>query len=172
MTYLFKSNEIETPLGKMLALATEKELFFLEFTESRCFERRLLRFKKKMNLSIEEGGNSITQSIETELNLYFEGELKVFKTPTMQLGTTFQKQVWHRLTQTQWGETLSYSDLAVAVGNPLACRAVANANGANNLAIVVPCHRIIQANGQLGGYGGGVDRKRRLLDLEGAKYHF
>lgn len=167
---ILKSSEIESPLGKIMVMASDKELYFLEFMESRGFERRRERFKKKIGATVEKGSNAIVTSITNELNQYFEGKLKEFKTPLMQLGTFFQKQVWNRLSQTTWGETLSYSDLALAVGNPLACRAVANANGANHIAIVVPCHRIIQANGTLGGYGGGLDRKRWLLDLEGGKY--
>ncbi len=167
---ILKSTEIESPLGKIMVMGSDKELYFLEFMESRGFERRLARFMKKIGVSVEKGKNPVIVSIEKELNEYFSGKLKAFQTPLMQLGTSFQKQVWNKLSQTNWGETLSYSDLAVAVGNPLACRAVANANGANHIAIVVPCHRIIQANGTLGGYGGGLDRKRWLLDLEGAQY--
>jgi AraC family transcriptional regulator of adaptative response/methylated-DNA-[protein]-cysteine methyltransferase len=170
MMNILKSSEIKSPLGKIMVMGSDKELYFLEFMESRGFERRLVRFMKKIGATVEKGNNAIISSIEKELNQYFEGKLKVFTIPLMQLGTSFQKQVWKKLSQTSWGETLSYSDLAVAVGNPLACRAVANANGANHIAIVVPCHRIIQANGTLGGYGGGLDRKRWLLDLEGAKY--
>lgn len=169
--HLGKSSELDTPLGRMMAIANDKGLCFLEFMESRGFERRTARFIKKIHMDISPGSTPIIELITQELNQYFEGKLKVFKTPLVLTGTAFQKQVWERLRKTAYGETLSYSGLAEAVGNPLACRAVANANACNHIAIVIPCHRIIQVNGQLGGYGGGVDRKKWLLDLEGASYH-
>jgi AraC family transcriptional regulator of adaptative response/methylated-DNA-[protein]-cysteine methyltransferase len=98
--------------------------------------------------------------------LYFQGKLKEFKTPIALNGTPFQKQVWEELLKIPYGQTISYKDLAIAVGNPRGCRAVAQANGANNLAVIIPCHRVINHNGRIGGYGGGLDRKKWLLDLE------
>ena len=165
-----KSFVLSSPLGQIIVMADEKFLYFLEFKESKGFERRFERFIKKLKATIDAGSNAVIHSIEQELKQYFEGKLHSFTTPIMTIGTPFQKQVWEKLRQTKWGETLSYAGLAAAVGNPLGCRAVANANGANHLGIIIPCHRIIQSNGQLGGYGGGIDRKRWLLDLEGATY--
>lgn len=161
-----KSAELDTPLGRIRVIADNKGLYFLEFMESRGFERRTERFVKKIHMDITPGSTPIIELITKELNQYFEGKLTVFTTPLILTGTPFQQQVWKRLQKTTYGETLSYSALAEAVGNPLACRAVANANACNHIGIVIPCHRIIQVNGQLGGYGGGVDRKKWLLDLE------
>lgn len=100
------------------------------------------------------------------MELYFSGKLRQFNTPTHLIGSPFQKKAWLALIDIPYGETRSYLQQAKVIGNPSAYRAVANANGANQLAIVVPCHRIINANGELGGYGGGVNRKQWLLEHE------
>ena len=101
-----------------------------------------------------------------ELHRYFDGELHEFKTPIAWVGTKFQRQVWEALRRIPFGETRSYTQLAGAVGRPTAVRAVAQANGANPLALIVPCHRVINANGKLGGYGGGLSRKAWLIQHE------
>jgi len=100
------------------------------------------------------------------LTAYFDGKLKEFQTPLFLLGSPFQKQVWEALNKIPFGETSSYLDIAKRIGRPAACRAVAQANGANQLAIIIPCHRVINHNGELGGYGGGITRKEWLLNLE------
>ena len=97
---------------------------------------------------------------------YFEGKRQDFKTPLFLLGSPFQKRVWEELMKISPGKTRSYAEIAMAIGKPTAYRAVANANGANQLAIVIPCHRVINSNGELGGYGGGIARKKWLIDLE------
>ena len=104
-----------------------------------------------------------------KLKSYFEGKLKKFETPLFLLGSPFQKKVWQALLKIPYGTTRSYAAQAVSMSEPKATRAVANANGANQLAIVIPCHRIINSNGALGGYGGGIARKEWLLQHE-AKY--
>lgn len=104
--------------------------------------------------------------IEEELKGYFDGSLRHFTTPLFQGGTSFQRSVWDKLAAIPCGETESYQDLAVSLGKPTAYRAVAQANGANQLAIVIPCHRVINASGELGGYGGGLTRKSWLLQHE------
>lgn len=109
------------------------------------------------------------RSIEQELKKYFEGRLGKFTTPLFLLGSPFQKKVWNELLKIPYGTTRSYAAQAVSMGEPKATRAVANANGANQLAIVIPCHRIINSNGALGGYGGGIARKEWLLQHE-SKY--
>ncbi|NUM39799.1 MAG: methylated-DNA--[protein]-cysteine S-methyltransferase [Armatimonadetes bacterium] len=101
-----------------------------------------------------------------ELERYFHRELQRFETPIRLAGTPFERAVWEELLRIPFGETLSYAALAHRVGDPKATRAVGRANGANPLAIVVPCHRVVETGGGLGGYGGGLDRKRFLLDLE------
>ncbi len=107
------------------------------------------------------------ERVERELAAYFRGELRAFDVPLELPGTAFQQEVWAALRRVPWGETRSYAQLASAVGRPGAHRAVARANGDNRIAIVVPCHRIVGADGSLTGYGGGLWRKRRLLELEG-----
>lgn len=145
------SKIIETPLGPMRAAADEKALYILEFYEGQ---------------KVEIGETAPLKQIEKELELYFQGKLQEFKTPLALKGTHFQKQVWEELRKIPYGQTISYKELAIAVGNPLGCRAVAQANGSNKHAVIIPCHRVINHNGGIGGYGGGLDRKKWLLDLE------
>jgi O-6-methylguanine DNA methyltransferase len=104
--------------------------------------------------------------LESELSDYFRGELRQFKTPVDPQGTDFQKSVWSELTQISYGETITYTQLSERLGNPLAIRAIAAANGANLLSIIIPCHRVIAANGELQGYRGGLEAKRFLIDHE------
>ncbi|QJT05028.1 methylated-DNA--[protein]-cysteine S-methyltransferase [Streptomyces asoensis] len=104
---------------------------------------------------------------EEQLEAYFAGELKEFSLEVRLHGTPFQRSVWAELRKIPYGETRTYGELAEALGNPTASRAVGLANGRNPIGIIVPCHRVIGAGGGLTGYGGGLDRKRRLLDFEG-----
>jgi methylated-DNA-[protein]-cysteine S-methyltransferase len=103
-----------------------------------------------------------------QLRAYFAGELREFELPLSPRGTAFQRQVWAAVSAVPYGSTATYSEIAAAVGRPSAFRAVGAANGSNPLPLIVPCHRIIGAAGALTGYGGGLDRKRSLLDLEAA----
>ncbi|MEZ6124458.1 MAG: methylated-DNA--[protein]-cysteine S-methyltransferase [Planctomycetaceae bacterium] len=103
-----------------------------------------------------------------QLTAYFQSELQEFRLPLAAHGTDFQKSVWNELCKVPYGETASYGDIARAIGRPTASRAVGMANGRNPIAIIIPCHRIIGAGGNLVGYGGGLNRKTRLLQLEGA----
>jgi len=145
---------LDTNLGPMLAIADEKELYLLEFVDRRGLEREIERLRIKTKSAIIPGKTDPITSIEKELQSYFSGDLKTFKTPIHRIGSLFQNSVWDALMCVPYGETKSYLDQANLMGNYLACRAVANANGANQIAIVIPCHRIINSNGALGGYGG------------------
>lgn len=158
----FKFSWINTKLSSMLAVADETGLHLLEFECRKGLEREVA----KLCVDLVEGENDIILSIAQELEAYFDGALKEFKTPLHICGTAFQKLVWQELMRIPYGQTRSYAAQAEAIGKPTAYRAVANANGANQLAIVMPCHRIINSNGDLGGYGGGVTRKQWLLDHE------
>ncbi|MFF4250464.1 methylated-DNA--[protein]-cysteine S-methyltransferase [Streptomyces sp. NPDC001663] len=109
---------------------------------------------------------------EQQLKAYFAGELKEFTLELRLHGTPFQRSVWDQLRKIPYGETRSYGDLADALGNPSASRAVGLANGRNPIGIIVPCHRVVGANGSLTGYGGGLDRKQRLLDFESGRALF
>lgn len=156
----------DTPLGPMLAIADERELYVLEFFERRGLQREIERLCLKNKCAIVSGKTDPITSIESELTAYFSGKLQIFKTPLHLMGTPFQKKVWTELMTIPYGETRSYLEQAKAIKKETAYRAVANANGANQLAIIIPCHRIINNNGNLGGYGGGIARKQWLLDHE------
>ncbi len=164
--HLLKAKWLDSPLGPILAIADEKELYLLEFVERRGLEREIERLRFKAKAAIVPGMTEPLRSIEGELKAYFEGSLKQFQTPLHLLGSPFQKSVWEELLKIPYGTTRSYAAQALSMGIPKATRAVANANGANQLAIVIPCHRIINSNGALGGYGGGITRKEWLLRHE------
>jgi len=163
---ILKATWLDTPLGPMIAVADEQALYLLEFVERRGLEREIERLRQKTKAAIVPGVTPPINSIEHELVQYFKGKLITFKTPLFLLGSSFQKQVWEALRKIPAGATRSYADLAKAIGRPTAFRAVAQANGTNQLAIIIPCHRVINSNGALGGYAGGVSRKQWLLDHE------
>lgn len=163
---VLKASWLDTKLGPMLAVADEQALYLLEFVDRRGLEKEVERLRQKNKAAIIPGCTKPISSIENELKHYFEGQLTEFKTPLFFLGSPFQKQVWDELQKIPLGETRSYSDIAIAVGRPFAFRAVAQANGANQISIIIPCHRVINTNGELGGYGGGIIRKKWLLNHE------
>ena len=115
---------------------------------------------------IEKEEKEIMDSVESELKEYFLGKRKEFSIPLILIGTDFQKKVWQELLQIPYGKTISYLHEANNINKPKAFRAVANANGKNKISIIIPCHRVIANNGTLGGYGGGLDKKQFLLNLE------
>lgn len=163
---ILKSSWIDTPLGPMLAIGDEEKLYLLEFVERRGLEKEIERLRRKFKAALIPSSTNSIDSIAKELDRYFLGELKEFKTPTYLVGSEFQKKAWQELVKIPYGETRSYLNQAEAIGNPKGFRAVANANGANQLAIIVPCHRIINSDGKLGGYGGGIPKKQWLIDHE------
>lgn len=160
------SSHIETPLGQMLAISDQKALYLLEFKDKNKIENELKKIQTNLSATIRPGKSEAIDSITSELNAYFASSLKTFKTPFYMIGTPFQKQVWRELLSIPYGQTRSYEDQAIGIGKQTAYRAVANANAANQFAILVPCHRIINKNGNLGGYAGGITRKKWLLDHE------
>ena len=155
-----------TPLGPMIAGATDDGLCLLEFSDRRMLEAQLRRVGKLLPGPFTPGHNAMLDRIERELAQYFAGELRDFTVPLVVLGSEFQQRVWKGLRQIPYGQTRSYGQQAAAIGRPEAVRAVARANGDNRIAIVIPCHRVIGADGKLTGYGGGLWRKRWLLRLE------
>lgn len=157
---------IDTPLGQMIAIADEHTLYLLEFVDRRGLDREMARLKKKIDSPIISGHTQPIKSIENQLKMYFEGILVECEIPLISLGSPFQKRVWEELKNIPAGETRSYSHIASTIGRPTAFRAVANAIGANQFAIIIPCHRVINANGKLGGYAGGLPRKTWLLSHE------
>lgn len=161
-----KSALLDTPLGQMVSVSDDKGLYLLEFMEKKGLEQEIKRLCFKTKAAITSGRTAIIDSIERELGLYFSGRLQEFKTPIHIVGTVFQEMVWQELVHVPYGKTRSYLAQAIAIGKVTSVRAVANANGANKLAIIIPCHRIINSNGELGGYGGGIARKQWLIDME------
>lgn len=157
---------IESPVGPLVAVATDEAVCLLEFSDRRALPTQVATLRKRFGRSIATGTNAILRQLEDQLGRYFAGQLREFSVPLDYPGTPFQCLVWDRLLGIPWGETISYAQLANDVGRPGAQRAVGTANGANRIAIVIPCHRVINKDGGLGGYGGGLPRKRFLLDLE------
>jgi AraC family transcriptional regulator of adaptative response/methylated-DNA-[protein]-cysteine methyltransferase len=163
---MLKASWLDTKLGPMLAIADKAGLYLLEFVDRRGLEREVERLRLKTQAAIIPGITDPIKSITLELASYFDGRLTDFKTPLHLLGSPFQRLVWEELMRIPYGQTRSYATQADSIGKATAYRAVANANGANQLAIVIPCHRIINSNGDLGGYGGGITRKQWLIDHE------
>lgn len=158
--------EIETQIGPMIAISDNDGLYLLEFIGRKGLEREVERLKLNTKGVIVPGITDPIRSITLELKSYFAGALTEFKTPLHIMGSPFQKLVWEELMRIPYGQTRTYAAQAAAIEKPTAYRAVANANGANQIAVVIPCHRIINSNGNLGGYGGGVTRKQWLIDHE------
>jgi AraC family transcriptional regulator of adaptative response/methylated-DNA-[protein]-cysteine methyltransferase len=157
---------VESPLGPLVTAANREGVCLLEFTDRRALEAQVAQVRKRFDCAVIPGQNDHTRSLIEELGEYFAGRLTEFRTPLVYPATPFQKAVWDGLRQIPYGETLSYEALARAVGAPGAQRAVGRANGQNRICIVIPCHRVINKDGKLGGYGGGLWRKQFLLDLE------
>lgn len=167
---VLKASWLNTKLGAMIAIADEEGLYLLEFVDRRGLEREIERLRLKKSAAIIPGITDPIKSITLELKSYFEGTLAKFKTPLHLLGSPFQKLVWEELTRIPYGQTRTYAEQAASIGRIGSYRAVANANGFNQIAIVIPCHRIINSNGELGGYGGGIIRKKWLIDHEKQGY--
>ncbi|MFT8322340.1 MAG: trifunctional transcriptional activator/DNA repair protein Ada/methylated-DNA--[protein]-cysteine S-methyltransferase [Bacillus sp. (in: firmicutes)] len=163
---LLYANIIATPIGRMISLSTEKYLFLLEFIDRRGLEREIEKIRKKHNARVISGQTPINEKLAYELNLYFSNKLDSFSVPLFLDGTEFQKKVWNELKKIPLGQVSTYQTIANNLGDLKYVRAVGNANGANQISILIPCHRVIKSNGDLGGYGGGVTRKKYLLDLE------
>jgi AraC family transcriptional regulator, regulatory protein of adaptative response / methylated-DNA-[protein]-cysteine methyltransferase len=157
---------ILTPLGPMIGGATSEGVCLLEFADRRMLETQLGRVKKWFGAAGVPGSNSHLEKLKVELDKYFTGTLKQFTVPLLLRGTDFQVAAWNQLLRIPYGQTISYEQQAVGMGRAGAQRAVGRANGDNRIAIVIPCHRVVRSNGDLCGYGGGLWRKKFLLNLE------
>lgn len=157
---------LTTPMGPLLAGANEKGLCLLEFADNDRWVWQLEKLQKDFAMPVLPGDNKHLQTIKTEIDEYFSGSLRTFSGPFVLSGTPFQVRVWQALQKIPYGETRSYQDIAATIGDANAVRAVGTANGRNRMAIVIPCHRVINKNGKLGGYGGGLHRKEFLLEHE------
>lgn len=165
----------ETPIGKMIGVFLEEKLCFLDFLNEEInnkfkeFEKyeELNKISKKLNAKLEYRETKESENLKLQLNEYFNKKRKNFDISLLFIGTEFQKNVWKTLQTIEYGKTISYLEESQKLGNPLAVRAVGTANGKNPISIIVPCHRVIQKNGNIGGYTGGIDKKLFLLKLEG-----
>jgi AraC family transcriptional regulator of adaptative response/methylated-DNA-[protein]-cysteine methyltransferase len=159
---------LPSPLGPLVAGATDDGICLMEFTDRRMLEAQFETVRRLFGGPAVMGTNAHLETLQRELAAYFAGKLREFTVPLTYPGTPFQQRVWQNLLEVPYGETRSYQDLAAAIGDPAAVRAVGRANGMNRIAILIPCHRIVNKNGDLGGYGGGLRRKQYLLNLEQA----
>jgi len=150
----------------MIAGATEEGICLLEFHDRRMLPTEYKDLQRLLKTTISEGENKHIELLRQELTEYFEGSRKEFTVPLHTPGSAFQQSVWKELQNIPFGTTRSYLDQAIALKSPDAIRAVANANGMNRVSIVIPCHRVIGTDGRLVGYGGGLRRKKWLLDHE------
>jgi AraC family transcriptional regulator, regulatory protein of adaptative response / methylated-DNA-[protein]-cysteine methyltransferase len=163
---MIKTTTIETPLGEMTAAATSEGICLLEFTERGTINTELEELAWIFNTPVEQGSNRHIRALKKQLKEYFKGKRNEFTIPLVTPGTDFQQSVWNMLRKIPYGTTISYLQQAKKIKNPGAARAVAGANGSNRIAILIPCHRVIGSDGSLIGYGGGIDKKRWLLDHE------
>jgi AraC family transcriptional regulator of adaptative response/methylated-DNA-[protein]-cysteine methyltransferase len=157
---------VESPLGPIVTGATDDGICLVEFSERRMMEAQFTTLRQRFRCAIVPGKHPLLDQLKDELGQYFAGKLTQFRVPIVYPGSPFQQLVWQGLLQIPYGETRSYEALARAVGKAGAQRAVGHANGLNRIGIIIPCHRVVNKDGQLGGYGGGLWRKQYLLDLE------
>ena len=163
---MIKTTTIETPIGEMAAAATKEGICLLEFSTRPALESEFNKLALTFNETVRPGSNRHLRALKKQLKEYFRGKRKEFTISLITPGTDFQLAAWDVLKKIPFGKTISYLEHAKLINNPGAVRAIAAANGSNRIAIVIPCHRVIGSDGNLVGYGGGVDKKRWLLDHE------
>jgi len=160
------SQRIHTPLGPMLAVTAARGLVLLVFADRPMLPTQLQRVERLCRATIAEGEHEILEQTRRELGEYFLGQRESFSVPLLIDGSPFQTAVWYQLRGIPFGRTTSYDAIAQSINLPGGARAVGRANGDNRIAIIIPCHRVINADGGLSGYGGGKRRKRWLLAHE------
>lgn len=156
----------DSPIGPLHMAAVSAGVCLLEFADEERVARQAERLVRWFGGPVVPESNPHLDTLRHQLDRYFATELTEFTVPLVTRGTPFELATWSALRSIPYGETRSYADIALAIGKPKAFRAVGSANGRNRIAIVIPCHRVVNADGKLGGYGGGLWRKRRLLELE------
>ena len=157
---------IESPVGPLFAAAIDEGICMLEFASEERLASQQDALRRWIGGDAANGSHPHLATLRDELAAYFNGSLEQFTVPLAMRGTPFELRVWRALLTIPYGATASYADIARAVDSPKAVRAVGSANGRNRIAIVIPCHRVINSGGKLGGYGGGLLRKEQLLALE------
>ncbi len=163
---LLRADWMRTPLGTMIAICDARNLHLLEFVDRKALPAELKKLYATCRGDLGIGRFDTHDLVERQLNAFFEGNSPRFDLPLVLHGSAFTQHVWRELQNIRAGDTRSYSELAQAMEKPLAVRAVARANGANQIAIIIPCHRVIGADGSLTGYGGGLWRKQKLIEIE------
>ncbi len=159
----------KTKIGEMIIGSYDDELVILDYRYRKMRNTVDNRIKKYLMADFIENEDEIIKKTKKQVDEYLKGIRKEFDIPLLFLGTDFQKSVWEELLKIEYGKTATYLDIANGINNPKAVRAVASANGANSISLIVPCHRVIESNGNLGGYGGGIAIKKRLLKMEACK---
>ncbi len=159
----------KTIIGELIIGSFDDKICILDFRYRKMRNTVDNRIKKGLNADFVEAENNIITKTKIQIDKYLQGEIKEFDIPILMVGSDFQKQVWTALMKIPYGKTVSYLDLAKSINKAKAVRAVASANGANSIALIIPCHRVIASNGKLGGYGGGLTTKRKLLKIEEPK---
>lgn len=163
---LLRADWIKTPLGTMIAVCDQAAVHLLEFADRKALPQELKKLHVACRGAIGIGRFAAHDALEEQLAAFFGGKSASFDMPLVLHGSAFTRDVWRELQNIKAGETRSYSEIAKAVEKPLAVRAVARANGANQIAVIIPCHRVIGADGSLTGYGGGLWRKQKLIEIE------
>ncbi len=166
MNNIIKIAYYKTKIGELILGSYDEKLCLLDF---RYRKMRLTvdnRIKRYLKVDFVEQEDDIIAKTKKQIDEYLQGQRKEFTIPLLFVGSDFQKQVWQELLKVGYGETTTYLDIAKRINNPKAVRAVASANGANAIGLIVPCHRVIESSGKLGGYGGGLSVKKLLLNIE------
>ncbi|MFZ4398994.1 MAG: methylated-DNA--[protein]-cysteine S-methyltransferase [Bacteroidales bacterium] len=163
---VLNKTQIETPIGTMYACAVDEGICMLEFSDRKEIEKEFNEISKYFNSDINQSHNIHFDKLKIELNEYFEGKRKMFTVPLIFPGTEFQQLVLKGLQNIPYGSTISYKQQSIILNKASAIRAIAHSNGLNRISILIPCHRVIGENGKLTGYGGGLWRKKWLLDFE------
>lgn len=159
-----------SPIGLVRLVSVDEKLIMCDWIDSRHHQSKFDKFKKIIGLNCIESESAVIIKTKSEILEYLDGQRQSFDIPLHFIGTDLQQAVADELLKIPYGQTISYSELAKRIGRPTATRAVANAVGYNPISILIPCHRIIGANGSLTGYGGGLERKRKFLTIEGLSY--
>ena len=165
--YKIMVKSYQSPCGILLLGSINDKLCLCDWRTERHSDRVDRRLKRILDAEFEEGQSDVIAYAGKQLDEYFAGKRQTFDVPLFFIGTDFQKTVWNKLLEIPFGTTVSYGEMARRIGRPTAVRAVANANGANPMSIFAPCHRVIGSDRSLTGYGGGIEAKRKLLELEG-----
>lgn len=154
------------PCGEMILGSFDGKLCLCDWLDGRRRVSTDMRLLRILKAEFVEGSSNVIETVQQQLNEYFLNQRRNFDIPLLFVGTDFQKKVWNELRNIPYGKTVSYGELARRIGMPKAVRAVANANAVNAISIIAPCHRVIGTDGSLTGYGGGLNRKKFLLELE------